>query len=118
MNQEYLDLLRRVRVDLEDRDELEARREATRRRLWIDVIKVGHVLPGDKVTELHVITPNGTCVGICHDWNHLGRFVDDLKPITLRKVLAKAKPCPVHPTPIVVEDTLASDASSAARGEP
>jgi hypothetical protein len=99
MDEKYVDLLNAVRVDLDDRDELEARRSAAKRRLLIEVCDVKCVVASEPLSELHLLLPSGRCIAVLHLWPQIERLIERLRPIMLRKVIARARPCALHPTP-------------------
>jgi hypothetical protein len=101
-------LLDEVGLTLDDRNELEARRDASERRLVIDQHEIDHEDPHDYEYDVHLLDPRtATCIAVRKTWAGMRAFVDELSPIALRKLIERARPCAVHPPPITPDDDTA-----------
>jgi hypothetical protein len=92
------DLLDHVSFEVEDKNELAARRLADERRLVIERHCNEHAIERDDEFTLHLIVPRTwTRIAVRRNWANMRRLLVEFTPRKLENLIEKATPCALHP---------------------
>jgi hypothetical protein len=94
------DRLEEAYAKLDDAQELEVWRQASEMRLCLELHQKAGARPYEDVYAVHLLEPRtGRCLLVRHSWRQIANALRNAKPITVRRWMEQAQPCPQHPAP-------------------
>lgn len=93
-------ILTAIELAVDERHEMEARRGAEARELFILCHSIERPEKHGFEYEIHLIEPRAwRCVAMRYTWGQMNQLVWDLTPIARRRLMEQARPCALHPQP-------------------
>lgn len=91
-------ILEAIDLAVDERHELQARRAAERRRVWIDCQAIRRPEIHDHEYEMHLVDlDTGRCIAVRNAWLQVHYLMDELKPVVRQRLIEQNR-CGVHLT--------------------